>query len=180
LSGYLDGMDMDEASAIWRLWLARRQWEQTRTEAEATGDTAGALAAEHALVALPAVGVLDALRVNAQLVSVLTAERWIAMKTAQEQGVSAEQIGKALEVTRQSAWEFMQRKIAAHQQQPLTESTTRPPIGDAARDRTRGLMVAPGLSTIRGERSAAGHLPGTRPAPSRAAERLVLLRRCRT
>ena len=40
----------------------------------------------------------------------LTAQRWIAMMDAQRQGESLEQIGNELGVTRQSAWEFMQRR----------------------------------------------------------------------
>jgi hypothetical protein len=112
-------MDMDEASAIWRLWLARRRWEQARSAAEASGDQAGVQEATRALAALPAVDVLDALHANARLVSVLTAQRWIAMKAARDQSASLEQIGQALGVSRQSAWEFMRRKIAAHQQPGL-------------------------------------------------------------
>jgi hypothetical protein len=112
-------MDMDEASAIWRLWLARRRWEQARSTAEASGDQAAIRDATQALAALPAVDVLDALRANAHLVSVLAAQRWIAMKAAREQGASLEQIGQALGISRQSAWEFLRRKIAAHQRPGL-------------------------------------------------------------
>jgi hypothetical protein len=43
-----------------------------------------------------AVDGLDALHANAELMSVLTAQRWIAMKVAQEQGPSAEQIGTTI------------------------------------------------------------------------------------
>ncbi|HZS90166.1 MAG TPA: hypothetical protein VFE42_22050 [Chloroflexota bacterium] len=110
---------MDEASAIWRLWLARRRWEQAHGSAEASGDQAAIREATRALAALPAVDVLDALRANAHLVSVLTAQRRIAMKVAREQGASLEQIGQALGVSRQSAWEFLRRKIATHQRSGL-------------------------------------------------------------
>jgi hypothetical protein len=100
LSGYLDSMEMRELLEIWELYLERR-----RLEAE--GDAA-------ALAALPEVTALDGLRANSDLVSRLSVQRWIAMKDAQDQGASLEQIGGELGVTRQSAWEFMQRRIAEH------------------------------------------------------------------
>ncbi len=111
----LTAMDMDELFLIWKNYLARRMWERVRAEAEATGDPAGIQAAEHALAALPELSPLDGLRANAALVNVLSVQRWIAMKAAREQGASLEQIGKALGVSRQSAWEFFQRKIAEQQ-----------------------------------------------------------------
>jgi hypothetical protein len=110
-------MDVDEALAIWKIWLSRCKWERARADAEAGGDAAGAQAAEQALARLPAVSALEALRANADLVSVLSAQRWIAMRVAQELGASSEEIGKMLGISRQSAWEFMRRKFAEQQRQ---------------------------------------------------------------
>jgi hypothetical protein len=93
-------METRELLEIWELYLKRR-----RLEAEGDAD---------ALAALPGVSALDGLRANADLVSRLTVQRWIAMKDAQAEGASLEQIGNELGVTRQSAWEFMQRRIAEH------------------------------------------------------------------
>jgi hypothetical protein len=89
-------MEMKELLEIWELYLERRRLKSEGDEA--------------ALAALPEVTALDGLRANADLVSRLTAQRWIAMKDAQGQGASLEQIGNELGVTRQSAWEFMQRR----------------------------------------------------------------------
>ena len=97
-------MEMKELLEIWELYLERR-----RLEAE--GDAA-------ALARLPEVTALDGLRANADLVSRLTVQRWIAMKDAQEQGASLEQIGNELGVTRQAAWEFMQRRMAEQREGP--------------------------------------------------------------
>jgi hypothetical protein len=94
-------MEMRELLEIWELYLERRRLE-------AAGD-------ETALVALPDVTALDGLRANAALVNRLTVQRWIAMKDAQAQGASLEQIGNELGVTRQSAWEFMQRRTGEHE-----------------------------------------------------------------
>jgi hypothetical protein len=108
-------MDLDQLLSTWKLYLSRRGWERARADAEARGDGAGVAAAEHALADLPPVAALDALRANAELVGMLSAQRWIAMKAAREQGATLEQIGQALGVSRQSAWEFLQRKIAEQQ-----------------------------------------------------------------
>jgi hypothetical protein len=104
-------MEMQELLEIWELYLERRRLE-------ATGD-------EVALAALPAVTALDGLRANADLVSRLTVQRWIAMKDAQAEGASLEQIGNELGVTRQSAWEFMQRRTG-EPETPLEQPSTPP------------------------------------------------------
>jgi hypothetical protein len=98
-------MEMKELLEIWELYLERRRLEAAGNEA--------------ALAALPDVTALDGLRANADLVSRLTVQRWIAMKDAQAQGASLEQIGSELGVTRQSAWEFMQRRIAEPDDAPV-------------------------------------------------------------
>jgi hypothetical protein len=108
-------MDLDRAVEEWKLYLSRRGWEQVRAAAEADGDTAGVAAADQALRDLHAISALDALRANAGLVSMLSVQRWIAMKEAREQGATLEEIGKALGVSRQAAWEVFHRKIAEQQ-----------------------------------------------------------------
>jgi hypothetical protein len=107
-------MEMKELLEVWELYLERR-----RLEAEADDPEAAA-----ALAALPEVTALDGLRANADLVSRLTVQRWIAMKDAQDQGASLEQIGNELGVTRQSAWEFMQRKIKENRRRAAFDEET--------------------------------------------------------
>jgi hypothetical protein len=108
-------MDMDQLVATWKLYLSRRKWERTRADADARGDTAGIAEAEQALADLPVIDALDALRANAHLVSMLSVQRWIALRDAREQGATLEQIGQVLGVSRQSAWEMFQRKLAERQ-----------------------------------------------------------------
>jgi hypothetical protein len=107
--------DMDEL-LIWKVYLARRKSERARADAEAAGDAAAVRAAEQSLAALPAVGPLDGLRANDGLASRLTAQRWIAVRAAEEQGVPGQQIGDALGEARRAAREFVQRRIAEHRQ----------------------------------------------------------------
>jgi hypothetical protein len=105
-------MDMDELVAVWKTYLARRQWEGKREAAVANGDAVAVAEAERALAALPDVTALEALRANADLVNMLSVQRWIALTAAREQGATLEQIGQALRMSRQSAWETFQRKMA--------------------------------------------------------------------
>jgi S1 RNA binding domain len=108
-------MDKDETQlAIWRLFLERTKARAELQQLLDQGDTTRVIAAEETLSALPDVSALDALRANAELISRLSAERWIAMRVAQEEGANLEQIGSELGVTRQAAWEFMKRKIEEH------------------------------------------------------------------
>lgn len=108
-------MELDACCAVWMLWLTRRRWEQAAGAAADEGDPAAQERAASALRSLPEVTPVQALNANAQAIGLLTAQRWIAMKAAREEGVSLEQIGRALGVSRQSAWEFMQRKIGEHE-----------------------------------------------------------------
>ncbi|HEX5441256.1 MAG TPA: hypothetical protein VFW76_10250 [Ktedonobacterales bacterium] len=107
---------MDQLVATWKSYLERVRWERALAEAEANDDSARATEAQEALAHLPVISALEALEANAHLVSMLSAQRWIAMRAAREQGATLEQIGKMLGVSRQSAWEFFQRKIAEQQQ----------------------------------------------------------------
>ena len=54
---------------------------------------------------------LDALSANAALVARLNSERWLVMRAARDAGASWDQIGAALGTSRQSAWEFLRRKL---------------------------------------------------------------------
>jgi hypothetical protein len=107
-------MEMKELLEVWELYLERRRLEAEPDDPEAAA----------ALAALPEVTALDGLRANADLVSRLTVQRWIAMKDAQDQGASLEQIGNELGVTRQSAWEFMQRKIKENRRRAAFDEET--------------------------------------------------------
>jgi Homeodomain-like domain len=111
-----DATDLAGLLATWTAARSSQVWHRARARAESDGDASAVRAADRALAELPDVTPLDALRANAELVSRLTTDRWMAMQAAREQGASWEQIGQALGVSRQSAWEFLQRKTAEHQQ----------------------------------------------------------------
>jgi hypothetical protein len=107
--------DMDDL-LIWKVYLARRKAEGAQATAEAAGDAAGARAAAATMAALPVVAPLDGLRAADGLASRLTAQRWIAVRDAAAQGVPGEQVGTQLDAARAAARNFIQRRIAEHQQ----------------------------------------------------------------
>lgn len=106
--------DMDDL-LIWKLYLTRRRYEGTKQAADAAGDAAAARTAEQALADLPVVSAIDGLRANDGLASRLIAQRWIAVRGAESDGMSTEEIDAELQAARRSAKEFVQRKIAAQQ-----------------------------------------------------------------
>jgi hypothetical protein len=86
-------------------------WRRVLAKSEADGHAHGVRVAQNAMAELPNVSPLDALRANAELVQLLTARRWSVMQEAREQGASWAEVGEALGVSRQAAWEFYQRAI---------------------------------------------------------------------
>ena len=121
-SGYLDRLEMHELLEIWELYLERRRLE-------AAGDDGG-------LAALPAITALDGLRSERRPGEpARRVQRWIAMKDAQAQGASLEQIGAELGVTRQSAWESCSAGSASRRRR----SRSRP--APAGRPRSAGATL---------------------------------------
>ncbi len=125
-------MDIDETQlAIWRLFLERTRYQRTLEEAGPDTHSETMREAEEALAVLPEISPLDALRANADLISRLSAQRWIAMKLAREEGANMEEIGSELRVSRQAAWEFLKRKIEEHGDD--VPATAEPVENDAGR-----------------------------------------------
>jgi hypothetical protein len=105
-------MDNEEIQlAIWRLFLQRTRIEAERRDAHERDDKAGMAAADAQLASLPAVKVTEALKANAELIARLSSQRWIGMKVARDQGITMEEVGEQLGVSKQAAWEFLKRKL---------------------------------------------------------------------
>ncbi|MGA7096374.1 MAG: S1 RNA-binding domain-containing protein [Acidimicrobiia bacterium] len=105
-------MEAEETQlAVWRLFLERTRW---RSALDQSTDVDSRKQAEEMLATLPDVSALDALRANAELISRLSAQRWIAMQVARDEGANMEELGRQLGVSRQAAWEFLKRKIDEH------------------------------------------------------------------
>jgi len=94
-------------------------WRRVLVKSEAEGRGPGAAVAQSAIAESPSVGPLEALRANAELVQLLTARRWSVIQEAREQGASWTEVGEALGVSRQAAWEFYQRAINGQEQNSI-------------------------------------------------------------
>ncbi|MFG1699594.1 hypothetical protein [Nonomuraea sp. NPDC049309] len=91
----------------------RIQVKDALESARAAGRSDEAARLEARLTELPEISPLEALRANADLMGMLTAQRWIAMRLAQAAGAGLEQIGRRLGISEPSAWECMKRRIDA-------------------------------------------------------------------
>jgi Homeodomain-like domain len=56
---------------------------------------------------------LQALSANATLTALLADRRWVVMHAARNAGASWAEIGDALGMSRQSAWEFLRKRVDA-------------------------------------------------------------------
>lgn len=124
----IERMDERDLLAVWNVPGQRRMWEKVLAHTETEGNGEGAAAARQELGRLPQVSELDALRANARLVAMLEGRRWLEMQAAREHGASWADIGEALGMSRQGAWEWYQRHIE-HQEKYV------PDFHDAARAR---------------------------------------------
>ncbi|AQZ63977.1 unnamed protein product [[Actinomadura] parvosata subsp. kistnae] len=110
--------DADRGNELWTRWstfLERIRLQHALADARSAGRQEEAARLEGRLAELPEITPLEALQANADLMGMLTAQRWIAMRIAQAEGASLEQIGRQLGISKQSAWEFMKRRIDAHE-----------------------------------------------------------------
>jgi len=109
--------DERESFETWNQFHEGRMWEQARKQLRAQGDDPEQLLGlvANAAARAPAVSALEALAANARLVDLLTARRWYVMQAAREDGAEWAEVGAALGVSKQAAWEFYKRKIEAQE-----------------------------------------------------------------
>ena len=117
-----------ELLELWDVAPDRRAWQQVLDRASAADDVAGVEVAQRKLADLAGPVALDSLRANARLVVLLTGWRWFVIEQAREEGASWADIGEALGMSRQSAWEWYKRHIEEQEAQV-------PEFHDAARGR---------------------------------------------
>lgn len=105
-----------ELMQVWHLQAERSMWQTAIDRSRETGKADQVAAGEQALAELPEVTALQVLQANRRLVELLTGRRWIVMQRAREEGASWEQIGEALGMSRQGAWEWYRNKIELQEQ----------------------------------------------------------------
>jgi len=106
----------------------RRLWLRTLASATERGDASGRAVAERALAQLPDVDVLDSIRAGAELVRLISGWRWLDIRQAREEGRPWSEIGDALGMSKQAAWELYNTAIERQEQNV-------PDLYDAARAR---------------------------------------------
>lgn len=108
--------DERESFKTWNDFHERRLWEQTGAKLRAQAADAERLrVVDDATAKAPAVSALEALAANARLVDLLSGRRWYVMQAAREEGAEWAEIGAALGISKQAAWEFYKRKIEARE-----------------------------------------------------------------
>jgi len=104
--------DERESFETWNQFHEGRMWERAGEKLSAQGADAERLrAVADAAARAPAVSALEALAANARLVGLLSGRRWYVIQAAREEGAEWAEIGAALGVSKQAAWEFYKRKI---------------------------------------------------------------------
>lgn len=121
---------VDELLSVVRLSDQRELYQRGIEQGEATGQPVEMLVS--ALAELPGVTGLDALRASRRVVELLTGARWHMMRQAREEGASWTDVGRALGMSKQAAYDFYRRRI--DQQEPYTHGPYRAARKRAAQD----------------------------------------------
>jgi hypothetical protein len=115
-----DVRTLEELLAVLRISDQRELYEHAIAQAQETGHSVAVPV--KALADLPGVTGLDALRASRRVVELLTGARWHMMRQAREEGSSWTQIGSALGMSKQAAYDFYRRNL--DQQDDSSGSTT--------------------------------------------------------
>ena len=102
----LNVLDERELSALWDAYVARRMWFR------AIERGADRSVAERAIAELPYMTAVDALKANHLLADLLVGRRWYVMQDAREAGATWDEIGLALGISQQEAYEWYRQRIA--------------------------------------------------------------------
>ncbi|MGW5194000.1 hypothetical protein ACWEOO_32425 [Kribbella sp. NPDC004138] len=104
-----DDRGMEELLGVLRVSDQRESYERRIAKAEGAGQPVTALV--RALGNLPGVTGLEALSASRRLVDLLTGARWHMIRQAREEGSSWSQVGSALGMSKQAAYDFYRRKL---------------------------------------------------------------------
>lgn len=104
-----DDWGIEELLGVLRVSDQRESYERRIEAAESANQPVAALV--KALANLPGVTGLDALRASRRLVELLTGARLHMIRQAREEGSSWSQVGGALGMSKQAAYDFYRRKL---------------------------------------------------------------------
>lgn len=101
-----------ELTWVWDVYHQRQLWQRVIAEnAGADGNPDRLARAHRSLTELPDVTATQALEANAMLVDLLVGRRWYVMRDAREAQASWTEIGDALGISRQGAYDFHRRAV---------------------------------------------------------------------
>ncbi|TCC46999.1 hypothetical protein E0H73_43885 [Kribbella pittospori] len=120
-----DYRSLDELLDVLRVSDQRELYERGIEQANEAGHPVAVLVT--ALADLPGVTGLEALRASRRVVDLLTGARWHMMRQAREEGSSWSQVGSALGMSKQAAYDFYRRKLDLQDEStdPETHSSER-------------------------------------------------------
>ncbi|MER7247466.1 hypothetical protein [Kribbella sp. NPDC000426] len=104
-----DGRSLEELLDVLRVSDQREFYERGIERQQEAGHPVAVLV--KALGELPGVSGLEALRASRRVVELLTGARWHMMRQAREEGSSWSQVGAALGMSKQAAYDFYRRKL---------------------------------------------------------------------
>ncbi|MEU8226279.1 hypothetical protein [Kribbella sp. NPDC048915] len=120
--GTADTRSLEELLEVLRISDRRESYERDIEEEQAAGRSVAVLV--KSLSELPGISGLEALRASRRVVEMLTGARWHLMRQAREEGSSWTEVGKALGMSKQAAYDFYRRKL--EQQDTSTEDFNAP------------------------------------------------------
>jgi hypothetical protein len=105
----VDVRSLDELLDVLRISDRRELYERGIEQAQEAGHPVAVLV--KALADLPGVSGLEALRASRRVVELLTGARWHMMRQAREEGSSWSEVGSALGMSKQAAYDFYRRNL---------------------------------------------------------------------
>ena len=112
-SGTRKSGTMNELLDVLRLSDQRELYRRGIEQGDASGRPVELLVS--ALAKLPGVTGLDALQASQRVVELLTGARWHMMRQARQEGASWTDVGQALGMSKQAAYDFYRRRTGQHE-----------------------------------------------------------------
>jgi hypothetical protein len=111
-----DRRSLERLLEVLRISDRRESYEREIKQEQAAGRSDAELVT--ALSGLPGITGLEALRASRQVVDILTNARWHMIRQAREEGSSWREVGKALGMSKQAAYDFYRRKLVQQEHAP--------------------------------------------------------------
>jgi hypothetical protein len=119
-----DARGLEELLEVLRVSDQRELYERGIEQGREAGHPVAILV--KALADLPSVTGLEALRASRRVVDLITGARWHMMRQAREEGSSWSEVGNALGMSKQAAYDFYRRKLRQQDESAAREDYNAP------------------------------------------------------